>query len=98
MLLFDNEKVFIIKDMNVVLQGIKKHHGLYMIDLEIKPSENMPQLQERHIKNIQATENNVYVIESKEEIIKYYHRCLLCPTIYTWVSAINQGFSPNGLD
>lgn len=90
--LFDEEKVFIIKDMKVVLQEIRNQNGLYMIDLEMKPSKNMPKCQKHHIKNIQSTANNIYTIESKEEIIKYYHRCLLCPTISTWVSAINQGF------
>ena len=89
--LFDKEKVFAIKDMKVVLQGIRNQNELSIIDLKNKSSKNMPQLQEHHIKNIQAA-NNIYAIESKEKIIKYYHRCLLFPTISTWVSAINQGF------
>ena len=95
MALFDDAGVYIVKDAKVTLHGLRnKDTGLYMINL--RDQSTPPDLTLTHKDNVRAamfqSANNVYRLRSKKEIILYYHRCMLSPTISTWISAVDKWF------
>ena len=95
MALFDDAGVYIIKDKIVTMHGQRnKNTGLYMINLSDQATSPVLILTQHN--NIRSsmfqTANKVYGLVSKKEIILYYHKCMLSPTISTCISAIDKGF------
>ena len=62
----------------------RKTTGLWVLPL--KPKLKTPTYQEEHSRT--HTANNVYQMTSKEEVIKFLHQCLFCPTKSTLLKAI----------
>ena len=78
-ILYHNEKV--------VCKGPReKLTGLWVLPL--KPNMNIPTYQEENSRS--HTVNNVYQMSSKEEVIKFLHQCLFCPTKSTLLKAIRN--------
>ena len=63
-----------------------------MINLERKQTE-YPQISFQHKQTKETVlEINVYEVGTKKEIIKYYKRCVLYPTISIWIDDIDTYF------
>ena len=97
MAIFDDEKVYIVKDGTVLLHGYKYEHArLYMVNITGTENVVQPKLNIIHMQKIGGIHNfsnNAYKIKKKQDLISHYRTCCFSPVFSTWLQAINMLFS-----
>ena len=91
--IFDHEGVYIVKDGEVVIHGFR-HPVTKLYIVKMKEDKNPPILDISTMTNLKAiTEfgNNAYEIDSKKQLVMYYHKCCFSPVLSTWIKAIKNG-------
>ena len=87
MTIFDEEKVYIIKDSIILLHDNRDSRtNLYMVNISTNEPTVQPKLNIKHMKNlggIDKFENNAYKVKVKRDLITYYHKCCFSPAVST---------------
>ena len=93
--IFDEEKVYIIKDSIVILHGNRDPRtNLYMVNISMNELTAQPNLNIKHKQNlgrIKKISNNAYEVKVKKYLITYYHKCCFSLVVLTWMRAIENG-------
>ena len=83
MAIFDDVRVYIIKDSVVLLHGIRDPNtNLYMVNMSPNKDEVQPKLDIKHMENLGGLKkiaNNAYEIKIQKDLIVYYHKCCFSP-------------------
>ena len=91
--IFDQERVYIVKEGEVIIHGFR-HPVTKLYIVNMKEDKNPPELNIRTMTDLKAINefgNNAYEIDSKKQLVIYYHKCCFSPVISTWVKAIKNG-------
>ena len=95
MAIFDEEKVYIIKDSIVLFHGNREPRtNLYMVNISANEMKVQPKLSIKHIENlggINEFANNAYKLKVKKDLITYYYKCCFSPVVSTWIQVIENG-------
>ena len=65
-----------------------------MVSLTTPGNTVQPQLNIKHMENlggIKKFANNAYEIQTKRDLVSYYHKCCFSPVVSTWIKAIDNG-------
>ena len=94
MAIFDEEKVYIIKDSIVLLHGKRDPRtNLYTINISTNELTVEPKLNIKHIRNLGGINfftNNAYKVKVKKDFITYYHKCCFITVVSTWIRVIEN--------
>ena len=87
MAIFDEEKVYIVKDSIVLLHGNRDPRtNLYMVNIISNEMTVQSKLSVKHMENlggITKFANNSYKLKVKKDFITYYHKCYFSPVVLT---------------
>ena len=93
--IFDEEKVYIIKDSTILLHGNRDPRtNLYMVNIISNEMTVQPKLKVKHMENlggITKFANNTYELKVKKDLITYYQKCCFSPVRSTWIREIDNG-------
>ena len=88
MAIFDEEKLYIIKDSIVLLHGNRDPWTKYMVNVTSNEMTVQPKLNVKHIENLEGITKfakNTYELKVKQDLITYYHKCYFNLVVLTWL-------------
>ena len=87
MVIFDEDKVYIIKDSIVLLHGNRVN--ISTNEITVQPKLNIKHM--KYLGGIAKFANSAYQLKVKKDLVTYYHKCCFSPVIPTWIRAIENG-------